>query len=170
MAAAEHVDEFVLDQAAGNRRVVLEYEQRIDRAGEAHLLGEAPPRGIGSGFARQRMAAAGVGPQSAGMIFRETPSLQQELALGVAHQHRDGTVLEPTPVRIELARGADLNIVGIDQDDQVVVGGTGHPYDFPPSLSFSVFHTTWPASDVAEIGLTVVSDESPRGLESCFFR
>src|SRR5436190_19959938 len=55
MAAAEHVYDFVLDQAAGNGRVVLEYEQRIDRTGEAHLLREAPACGVGGAFARQRM-------------------------------------------------------------------------------------------------------------------
>src|SRR5205814_9760350 len=119
------------------------------------------------------MAAAGIGPQAAGVIFREAPPLQQELALGVAHQHRDGAVLEAAPMRVKLAGGADLDIVGIDQNDRVVVGGTGHSYDLPPSLSLSVFHTTWPAREVAEIGLTAVSAAAvvgSAGLASCFFR
>src|SRR6476619_8581534 len=170
MAAAEHVYELVLDQAAGNGRVVLEYEQRIDRTGEAHLLREAPAGGVGGAFARQRMAAAGVGPQAAGVIFRQAPPLQQEFALSVAHQHRDGAVLQAAPVRVELAGGADLDIVGIDQNDRVVVGGTGHPYDLPPSLSLRVFHTTWPARDVAEIGLMAVTAAALAGSASCFFR
>src|SRR4029079_17466121 len=168
MAAAEHVYELVLDQAAGNGRVVLEYEQRIDRTGEAHLLREAPAGGVGGAFARQRMAAAGVGPQADGGIFRQAPSLQQGFALGVAHQHRDGAVLQAAPVRVELAGGADLDIVGIDQNDRVVVGGTAHPYDLPPSLSLRVFHTTWPAREVAEIGLTAVNAAGGRGERSDF--
>src|SRR5215212_3517777 len=57
MAAAEHMYELVLDQAAGNGRVVLEYEQRFDRTGEAHLLREAPAGGIRGAFVRQWMAA-----------------------------------------------------------------------------------------------------------------
>src|SRR4029077_16175188 len=80
---------------------------------------------------------------------------------------------QPAPVRVELASGADLDIVGIDQDDRVVVGGTGPSYDFPPRLSLTVFHTTWPAREVAEIGLTAVSAAAiagSGGLASCFFR
>ena len=51
-------------------------------------------------------------------------------------------MLEAALVRVELAGGADLDVVGIDQDDRVVVGGARHPYDFPPSLSLIEFHTT----------------------------
>src|SRR5688572_3346867 len=99
------------------------------------------------------MAAAGVGPQPAGMVLRRIAPLQQELALGVSHQGRDRAVLESAAVRVELARGADRDVAGIDQDDVVVVVGGGHPSDFPPNLSLIEVHSTWPARDVAEIGL-----------------
>src|SRR4029079_18195635 len=99
------------------------------------------------------MAAAGVGPQSAGVIFFRAPSLQQEFAPGIAHQNRDGAMPEASLVRIELAGGADLDVFGIDQDDRVVVGGARHPYDFPPSLSLIEFHTTSPARERSETGL-----------------
>src|SRR3954469_6952018 len=172
MAAAEHVDQLVFDQAAGNRRVVLQHEQWIDRTGEAHLLRKAAAGGISGGFAGQRVAAAGVGPQAARVILRKAAPLQQELTPGVAHQHRDGAMLEAALVGLELARGADLDVIGIDQNDRIVVRGTGHSYDFPPSLSLRVFHTTCPASEVAEIGLTAVSPAvaGSEGLASCFFR
>src|SRR5690348_2474181 len=102
------------------------------------------------------------------MILREISSLQQEFAVGVAHQHRDGAMPQPALMRVELARGADLDIVGIDQDHWIGVGGPGHYSGLlPPNLSLIAVHATWPASEAAEIGLAAVAAE---GSASCFFR
>ncbi len=87
-----------------HRRAVVQHEQRFERAGDAHLLREPPMRGVGDAFARQRMRAAGIGPQPAGMILGRVPALQQELAVGIAHQRRDGAMAQPAPVGVELCR------------------------------------------------------------------
>ena len=60
-------------------------------------------------------------------LSRQTRAHQRDFALGLANQNRNGAVLEAALMSVELAGGADLDIVGIDQNDQVVVGGTGHP-------------------------------------------
>ena len=72
------------------------------------------------------MAAAGVRPQQARVVLRRIALLEQQFAGRVSHQHRNGAVLEAALMRIELAGGADLDVVGIDQDDRVVVGRACH--------------------------------------------
>src|SRR5262249_10932679 len=139
--------------------------QRFERAGKSHLLQEPSQCGVGGCLVRQRMAAAGIGPEPARVILRRIAPLQKKLAVRVAHQHRDRAMSQSALMRIELAGGADLHIVGIDQDHRIGVGHySGLP---PPNLSLIAVHATWPASDAAEIGFAAAASA---GLASCFFR
>jgi hypothetical protein len=65
------------------------------------------------------MAAAGVGPQSAGVVFPGGASMQQDAAVSIADDDGYGAVSQPASVRLELGGRSDLAIVGVD-DDHVI--------------------------------------------------
>ena len=82
-------------------------------------------------------------------------------------------MLEAALVRVELAGGADLDVVGIDQDDRVVVGGAGHR----SGLSAQLVLDGIPHHLARERGGGNRLDRrqaavggSAGGLASCFFR
>src|SRR5262249_55579280 len=82
---------------------------------------EPPPRRRDGALARTRMAAAGVRPEPARMIFAPVALLQQEAALVVDHEDRERAVQEPAAMHGLLAAGADRAVAFVDQD-QLLVG------------------------------------------------
>ena len=81
---------------------------------------QPPAGGRDRALARARMAAAGVRPQSARVIFLLAALLQHDLSLGVGEEDREGAVQETLAVDQVLAVGADGMVAFVDQDQLFV--------------------------------------------------
>ena len=55
-----------------------------------------------------RMAAAGIGPQPAGMVFSGGASMQQDSPVSIADDDGYSAVSQPVPMRLELGGRSDL--------------------------------------------------------------
>ena len=116
------IDELVLLQAVGEARVVTRAKAEGEIDVDAEFLAHAPARRDLRALAQARMAAAGIRPQAAGMVFRWMPLLQQDAPAGVAQEHRERAMQEPGPVCGMLLGRPDRAVVLVDQDD-LVAGG-----------------------------------------------
>ena len=113
--------DLVLGHAAVKLGAVGDGAERGEGADEAHLLFEPPVRRRPDVLPRAGMAATGIGPQSAGVIFADVTLLQQLAAHAVPHDHREGTMEGAGAVRLELAGGADNLVARIDEDHQLLL-------------------------------------------------
>ena len=67
--AEPHVIEFVFDESESDRSLINKGENLVHVAGEAHLFVQPSGCCLFEGLAVAGMAAAGVGPQSRGVVF-----------------------------------------------------------------------------------------------------
>ena len=80
-AAGEDVDQLVLDQAVAHVGAVGHGGSAAERGQAKPISSRQPPAGrLDRRLVGPRMAAAGVGPQAAGMVFGDMPLLQQQTA------------------------------------------------------------------------------------------
>jgi len=118
------IDEFVFDQAVGQLRAVAGMKSAGEGGGGAQFFVE-PPVGGGQGeFAGPGVAAASVGPQTTGMIFRETASLQQELSAGIDEENGKRAMELPVNVHGLLLAAPLGAILGVHEND--FFGRRGH--------------------------------------------
>ena len=122
-ASNEDVVELVFLQVAPNIGSIREAEDPIERARKAHLFLQPALGRIGKRFARTRVAAAGVGPQAAGMVLVGVPLLEEEAVVSIEHKHRKRAMEPALGVGFELVCRSKRTVVGIDKDDR---GGSGH--------------------------------------------
>ena len=107
---------FVFDEAQSDGCLIYKGEDLVQVAGHAHLLLESPCGGLFHGCAVARVAAAGVGPEAGGVVFRQGALLQQQLAFAVEDEYGEGTVETGHDVCGHLLHDAYLGIVMIDKD------------------------------------------------------
>ena len=135
--ADEHVVELMLSESLHHVGLVDEAECLFEVALHAHLLHQTAFGGLFERLAVTRMAAAGVGPQSRGVIFGERTLLEQHLAFAVEDENREGTVQRRVDVSGLLLHQSDWVIVGINEDDVF-----GHNYTLNLMLIMSPSLTT----------------------------
>lgn len=131
--ADEHMVQFVFDHAVTQLGPVGEREDLMQGAGEPHLLHEASFRGGADLFTRARVAAAGVGPETGGVVLAHGSPLQHEVATFIEDEHREGTVAHSSAMSLQLAQGAGVPVLVVNKHHflasvgmQARVVGLGH--------------------------------------------
>ena len=115
--ADEHVVELMLSESLHHVGLVNEAERLFEVALHPHLLHQAAFGGIFERLAVARMTAAGVSPQSGGVVFGERTLLEQHLPFAVEDEDRKGTMQRRVDVSGLLLHQSDWVIVGINEDD-----------------------------------------------------
>src|SRR5207249_5870178 len=95
---------------------------------DAGLLIEPPASSCDRPFARARMAAAGVRPQSTRVILLPAALLQQQAAALIDQEDREGAVQQALAVDRILAGGADCAIALVDQDQLFISHARNHAF------------------------------------------
>src|SRR5262245_43198942 len=85
--AAKDVYDLVFGHAIADRCAVAGCEEERQRARYAHFFDQSAPCRSDSRLARPRMAAARVGPQTAGVVFGDAPFLKKKSPAGIAKLH-----------------------------------------------------------------------------------
>src|SRR5205807_197304 len=113
-----HRAQLVLGARIVELRVVLEFEQEVQRTTHPQLLAQAAVNRRLQALGAPRMTAAAVRPVKRPQPLRGGPLLQQQLASFVEDQQRERPVQDaPTRVALRPAEMADL-AVGIVHEDQ----------------------------------------------------
>src|SRR6516165_10955391 len=120
------VDEFVLVHAVAERGLVAREEAERQRARHAELLAEPPARRGGGAFAAARMAATGIRPQSARVIFVRAALLDHDAPARVHHEDRKRAMQEPGAMDRGFARRANGAVALVDQDQLLLAGVVRH--------------------------------------------
>src|SRR5262249_49432202 len=89
--------------------------------GAPALLAERPAGGRGGAFTGTRMAATGIRPQSAGVIFVRTALLDHDAPARVHDEDRNRAMQKPGAVNRGFARRAGGAVAFVDQD-QLLLG------------------------------------------------
>src|SRR3954464_7249023 len=95
------------------------------RRRDTKFFAEPPARRRGRALARTRMAATGVRPQAAGVIFAAVALLQKNPAALIDDEDRERAVEEAGAMHVHLAAGADGTIALVDEN-QWLAGGRPH--------------------------------------------
>src|SRR6267142_3118636 len=132
-APEKHIDVFVLLHAVIEIGAIAAEKSERQRRADAERFMQPPAGGRDRALARARMAAAGVRPQSARVIFLLAALLQHDLSLGVGEEDREGAVQETLAVDQVLAVGADGMVAFVDQDQLFV----SHVGEISPLLMLS---------------------------------
>ena len=111
------VDELVFVHAVAELGLVAGEKAERQLARHPQLFSEPAARRDQGAFARARMAAAGVRPQPARVIFFRTALLQHDPSLVVHHEDRERAVQQAAAVNGGLAAGAGGAVVLVDQDE-----------------------------------------------------
>src|SRR6266568_415119 len=119
-APEEHIDVFVLLHAVIEIGAIAAEESERQCRGDAELLMQPPAGRRDRALARTRMAAAGVRPQSARVIFLAVALLQHDLSLRISEEDREGAMQETLAVDQVLAVGADGMVAFVNQDQLLV--------------------------------------------------
>jgi hypothetical protein len=119
--ADEQVVPFPLDEPGDRVGDVVDGGAHLGQADrvDAQLLVDAPRGRVGRVLAGRRVAATGVAPQSAGVVLRAGSPLQQQAAVRVQQEDREGPVQVPRRlVRAELGHPPEGVARFVDQLDQ----------------------------------------------------
>jgi hypothetical protein len=92
----------------------------LQSANDAHFFLQPSRRGVLNRFAWPRMAATGIRPQTARVIFVERPLLQKHLASFIKQKNGNGAMQLSFAMRFEFFLDANLPIMRIDKDDHFV--------------------------------------------------
>src|SRR5262249_4754873 len=130
------VDEFVLVHAVAERGLVAREKAERQRARHAELLAEPPARRRDRAFAVARMAATGIRPQSARVIFVRAAPLDHDAPARVHDEDRKRAVQEPGAMNRGFARRAGGAVALVDQD-QLLLGGVARHGLFACRRSFT---------------------------------
>src|SRR5262249_45774342 len=130
------VDEFVLVHAVAERGLVAREKAERQRARHPELLAEPPARRGGGAFAVARMAATGIRPQSARVIFVWAAPLDHDASARVHHEDRKRAMQEPGAMNRGFARRANGAVALVDQD-HLLVGRVAHHGLFACRKSFT---------------------------------
>src|SRR4051812_47965458 len=96
------------------------------RRRDTKFFAEPPARRRGRALARTRMAATGVRPQTAGVIFAAVALLQKNTAAPLDDEDRERSMVEARAMHVHLAAGADGAIALVDENQRLVVGRPHH--------------------------------------------
>lgn len=118
----QHMIELMLGQTLSDVGPIDEAECRGEVTVESHLLTQPPMCGVNRILSRPWMAAAGVGPQSSGVILRVAPSLEQEISGCVHHKDRKRPMEGALPVGDELLFSPYFRVARIDEDHPLTHG------------------------------------------------
>ncbi len=110
---------FVFNQAISYGKTIGFLKGWGDGCMKSQLLGQAPCCAILWGLPGVRMTAAGVRPETAGVILAGGTSLEEEATGWVEEKNRKGAVKEPLGVRTELLGGADRPVILVHQHNRV---------------------------------------------------
>lgn len=111
----QHVIEFIFSEPVIKTGLVGKAENFFQGAIETHFFHQAAVGGRQGIFPGKRMAAAGVGPEAAGMIFILRALLQQHFTGGIYDEHRKGAVEQAFLVSFQFFHGAYRFILFIDE-------------------------------------------------------
>src|SRR5262249_28742802 len=95
-------------------------ETEREGAGDAEFLVEPARRRRDGALARPRVAAAGIRPQSAGVVFARVPLLQHDAPVTIDKEDRERAVQEAGAMDGLLAARADRTVALVDQDQRFV--------------------------------------------------
>src|SRR5262245_8513473 len=130
------VDEFVLVHAVAERGLVAREKAERERARHPEFLAEPPARRRDRAFAVARMAATGIRPQSARVIFVRAALLDYDAPARVHHEDRKRAMQKPGAMNRGFARRADGAVALVDQD-QLLLGGIARHGLFACRKSFT---------------------------------
>src|SRR5215831_13493194 len=130
------VDEFVLVHAVAERGLVAREKTERQRARHPEFLAEPPARRRGGAFAGTRMAATGIRPQSARVIFVRTALLDHDAPARVHDEDRKRAMQEPGAMNRGFARRAGGAVAFVDQN-QLLLGRVAHHGLFACRKSFT---------------------------------
>src|SRR5262249_20716334 len=111
------VDKFVLVHAVAERGLVAREKTERQRAPHPPRLAQAPASRGDRVFAVARMAATGIRPQSARVIFVGAALLPHDAPARVHHEDRKRAMQEPSAMNRGLARRAGGAVALVDQDE-----------------------------------------------------
>lgn len=117
--ADEYVVVLVFDEILPNGKVVPVLKGRREGGREAELLGQPATSTVDRGFPGTGMAAAGVRPEAAGVIFVLGSALEQKPAGRVEDKHRKGAVKPAFDVCLHLVGGPERLVILIYQYDRM---------------------------------------------------
>ena len=112
----KYMVELVLNETQSYRCLIDKGEHLLHFTGDAHLFQQSAGSGLFHGLAVTRVAAAGVGPQSRGVVFGKSSLLEQQFAFAVEDEYGEGAVETRHDVCSHLFHDAYLGIVMIDKD------------------------------------------------------
>jgi hypothetical protein len=121
MHTKEDMQVLVLDQARPRvGGTIDELTPFGQRDADPELLAQTTPGRGGGGLSRPRVTAAGVRPKVGEVVFHPGAPLQQQVALGVEDQDREGPVQLAIQMDVHLAATPQLSVGIVDQDDAFV--------------------------------------------------
>lgn len=104
--AGKHMVYFMLGKAVVENCFVGKAESLLQAGFKAHFFLQPAHCGMGSVFAGQGMTAAGIGPQTAAMVFMSSSLLQQHFAIGIKNKNTECPVQQPLPVGLHFIHSA----------------------------------------------------------------
>lgn len=108
---------FVFNQPIGQRQAVAQLQYRRQRHPQPHLFIQTAAGGGSALFRRHGVAAAGVAPKTAAVVFLPRALLQQQLAVGVKQVNGHRVVQRAFTVGLQFFHSAHRPVPFIDQDD-----------------------------------------------------
>lgn len=113
----QYVIELVFGEAVVEFRAVGEAEHFFEVAVESHFFHEAAVSRGENVLIREGVAAAGIGPQSAGVVFVQRALLEQQFPFGIGDEHGKGAVEQAFLVGFQFFHCSDRFVLFIDQYD-----------------------------------------------------
>jgi hypothetical protein len=109
--------QFMFGTNVAELRPVFELEKKGQRTICAEFLAEAPMQRLLDGFARPRVGAAGIGPETRPQRLVRAAALQKDLAFRAEEEYRERTVQRAGAcVAVFLRHRADRTIAAVDQN------------------------------------------------------
>jgi hypothetical protein len=128
----EHVVVFVFGEIFSYGGFVRKVEKGRQFARESHLFVETSSGGRDGRFAGMWVAAAGVGPESSGVVLARGSPLKQKPSCLVKDEHRQGPVKPALGVGLHLLSRAEWLIVVINKYDPSAHDRKGETERKPP--------------------------------------
>src|SRR3989344_3805120 len=114
----EDMKVFVFGETVREIHLVDEFERFFEFAVEAHFFLKAPESRGKRRFAWTRMAAAGIGPQPAAMVFSERSLLQHQFASGVENEDGKSPMQEAELVSPQFLFLSDRPVMFINENER----------------------------------------------------
>lgn len=115
--------DLVFGEAVAYLRPIVGAKAELERRDRAKFLAQPPLRGAGRAFAGPGMAAAGIRPKAARVIFGEGALLEQHATLCIDEEDGKRAVPQAAFVHDALASFADAAIARVDEDERLVFRG-----------------------------------------------